>query len=198
MRLFFSAFVVGTIAILDIFASTIRTTEAALMKMSKKNNHGLQQHETTPTTEPRYLVAQPGHVCSIMAQPANIGSYTLRATVSTNTVGFSEHPTRKAKTHSTEEFVDGFPGLFETSKPNGAITFVSDDTASAVSALYNKPLIVVLSEPDIGDPNLDGTWDIEYTLTQSPSQSGVISIEQFLDNTFRSCSIFIDGSSLGW
>ena len=38
--------------------------------------------------------------------------------------------------------------------------------------------------------------DIEYNITQSDSQRAIGSIETFMDTTFRSCSIFIDGTSV--
>jgi len=135
-----------------------------------------------------------------MEPQANTGSYTLRATVSSDTVAFAERPTRTALTVLTQDFVDSFEDLFETSKPNGAITFVSEDTASAVvsASSLDVPLIAVLSQPKIVDTSVDdSTVVIEYTMmTQSKSQSGVISIEQFLNNTFGSCSIFLDGTAV--
>ena len=58
-----------------------------------------------------------------------------------------------------------------------------------------RPLIAVLSQPMIVGTSPDNsTFVIEYNITQSESQSAVVSIENFTDNTFRSCSIFIDAA----
>ena len=51
----------------------------------------------------------------------------------------------------------------------------------------NGPLILVLLRPI-----MFGSSVIEYTLTQSASQGAVVSIEQFLDMSWVSCSILID------
>ena len=72
------------------------------------------------------------------------------------------------------------------SPPIQSDTFIPDD---------NGPLIAVLSQPRIVETSLDGsTLVIEYTIRQSESQSDVVSIKKFMDNTFRSCSMFINGS----
>ena len=81
--------------------------------------------------------------------------YTLRATVSNETIAFAERPTRMALTVGTHDFVDVFPDLFETSNPNGALTFVSED--EGVSSSLDGPLIAILSEPKIVGTNVDGT-----------------------------------------
>ena len=126
--------------------------------------------------------------------------YTLRATVSNETIAFAERPARSALAVSTQDFVKGFEDeLFVTSNPNGAITFVSEDTASssaaAAVASLDGPLIAVLSEPEIVGTSPDNsTFVIEYNITQSDSQRAIVSIEKFIDTTFYSCSIFIDGT----
>ena len=143
---------------------------------SKKNPSA-----AAPTRE---LAVQGGLDCSI-TQQALTGNYTLRATVGTETVLFSERPVRKAHTIATQEFVDKFPDIFFTSNPNAAVTFTST-TASAADN-NTVPLIVVLSRP-----RMNGSSIIEYTLTQSNSQGAVASITQFIDMSGVSCSIFID------
>ena len=141
---------------------------------SKKNPSAVA---AAPTRE---LAVQGGPDCSI-TQQALTGNYTLRATVGTETVLFSERPVRKARTIATQEFVDKFPDIFFTSNPNAAVTF----TSTTASADNNRPLIVELTGARmIGDI-------IEYTMTQSPSQGEVASIDRFLE-TSGSCSIFID------
>ena len=83
-----------------------------------------------------------------------------------------------ARTVPTQAFVDQFDKLFATSPPNAAVTLAGDN---------NGPLIVVLSQPRfVGDSIL------EYTITQSESQRDIVAIEQFLDMSGVSCSIFID------
>ena len=135
------------------FRESIGSTQIG--KKTKNHHHATIAPTPTPVS---YLIAQPGRDCSIMAQPATLtGSilasasgaisstaptqsdddkryYTLRATVSNATIAFAERPTRTALTVLTHYFVDEFPDLFETSNPNGAITFVSDDTASSSAA----------------------------------------------------------------
>ena len=143
MRFSFSAFVfhvcvVGT----TIFPESIGST--TIRKMSK--NHQQETATAPPTPPVRYLVAQPGTDCSIRAQQAlsyyqegyeyegdyfgaptpnksddDASYYTLRATVSNETIAFAERPARSALTVSTKDFVDEFDDqLFVTSNPNGA------------------------------------------------------------------------------
>ena len=124
-----------------------------------------------------------------MAQHATAGVYTLRATISKDTVVFTERPNRRASNISTNKFVESFKDLFASSMPNAAITFADDD-----------PLIVVLSQPKIVKKTTtslmteedESTTDfvIGYVMEQSESQGAVVSIKQFLD-TSGSCSIFI-------
>ena len=161
MRFSFSAFVfhvfvVGTTTSYPFFGS------AKVEKKQKNHQHATATAPPTPTPPVSYLVAQPGQDCSIRAQQATLTGvsyfivqnsdagalsattptqndddkryYTLRATVSNATIAFAERPTRTALTVLTNDFVDGFKDLFETSNPNGAITFVSDDTASSSAA----------------------------------------------------------------
>ena len=223
MRFSFSAFVfhvfvLETTAINDTFGSTSNR------KMTK--NHPPATAPPTPTPPIRYLVAQPAQECSVRMVPhertteaaavayQQVGqafiaieeeepprSYTLSATVSAATIAFAERPTRTALSVLTQDFVEEFAVLFETSNPNGALTFFSEDAASSSSAAaassLDGPLIAVLSEPKIVGTNVDSTLDVEYTITQSDSQRAVGSIETFMDNTFRSCSIFIDGLTRG-
>ena len=218
MRFSFSAFVFHVF----VLETTAIQTEFSFGSTKDKKKPKNYQHATappTPTPPVSYLVAQPGVDCSLRAQPANrrhtIGEgtfyvvaptpiqsdderyYTLRATVSNATIAFAERPTRTALTVGTKDFVDGVPDLFETSNPNGAITFVSEDTASLSSSAataVDGPLIAVLSQPKIlGTSPDNSTFVIEYNITQSESQSAIVSIETFMGNTFRSCSIFIDG-----
>jgi len=211
MRFSFSAFVfvvvvLETTAINDVFSSTQNR------KTTKKNHPAIAATAPpTPTPPVRYLVAQPAHECSIRMVPQEMTtgavtfaygrggdsstldeeepprSYTLRATVSNATIAFAERPARSVLTVSTKDFVDLFEDeLFVTSDPNGAITFGS-------ASLDDGPLIAVLSQPKIVGTSPDNsTFVIEYNITQSESQSAVVSIEQFLEMS-GSCSIFIDG-----
>ena len=150
------------------------TTEAtAVWKSAKKKNRPQQQ----PKEAEHELGVQAGRDCSI-TQQASTGIYTLSATVGKEMVLFAERPERTARTVPTRAFVEQFDQLFATSPPNAAVTLAGDN---------NGPLIVVLSQPRfVGDSIL------EYTITQSESQRDVVSIEQFLDMSGVSCSIFID------
>ena len=72
--------------------------------------------------------------------------------------------------------------------------FGNTEPTMAPSSNNTGPLIVVLTEPKIVGTNPDdSTVVVEYTIRQSESQRAVVSIEQFMDDTFRSCSLFIDG-----
>ena len=224
MRFSFSAFVVHVVVLgTTNFPESIGSTQNR--KTTKKNHPATAAAPPTLTPPVRYLVAQPGHECSLRAipvtltdsdpgndnfinevtgtMPENLDSlsnlsrldllevdrnnqisgiiplspnalpgdnelfgtvpdliskrsrYTLRATVSNETIAFAERPTRTALTVGTKDFVDVFPDLFETSNPNGALTFVSED--EGVSSSLDGPLIAILSEPKIVGTNVDGT-----------------------------------------
>ena len=188
------------------------TASAVVVKSDKKAKNSQQDPEPTPTFTPtptptRYLVVETGRDCSIEPPEQASGHYTLRATIGSETVLFSERPVRTAGTMGTQEFVNRFKKLFAASNPNTAITFTGDDrkvrcgniqgfTDPEPQATGNNnntgPLIVVLSRPKIAGTSSDGsTVMIEYTMTQSASQGEVASIEQFLEMS-GSCSIFID------
>ena len=67
--------------------------------------------------------------------------YTLRATVSNETIAFAERPARSALAVSTQDFVKGFQvELFVTSNPNGAITvlFENEGVSSSVSSIIHN------------------------------------------------------------
>ena len=143
-------------------------------KLVAKSN-GVHPETAAQTPAPTsYLAVQTGQDCSISAQQASAGIYTLRATVGQETILFSERPE--------------FEKLFITSYPNTAITFTGNkEPKTAPSSNNNRPLIVQLSQPCmVGSSSI-----IEYTMTQSKSQGEFASIEQFLE-TSSSCSIFID------
>merc|ERR1711865_1099159 len=74
----------------------------------------------------------------------------------------------------------------------------SSSSSPSAAAVDSGPLIVVLSQPKIVGPNPDdrtnSTLVVEYTLRQSESQQAIVSIETFMNRTFRSCSIFIDSA----
>ena len=188
------------------------TTASALVKPAKKTKNSPQQQHKPP---PKVLAVQAGPDCSI-TQDAVTGIYTLRAAIGNATTLFSERPVRKARTMATPTFVEQFAGDFNTSQPNAAITFTADDREpEATGNNNNGPLIVVLSQPSLlgttrllefsdcigNNPAKGGLFSslledryigIEYTLTQSDSQAAVGSIQQFLDTSGSSCSIFID------
>ena len=193
-------------------AGSTETAPTSVGKSAKKTkNSPQQQHEPTPTV----LAVQAGPDCSI-TQDAGTGIYTLRAILGNATTLFSERPVRAASTLATPTFVERFAGYFNTSLPNAAITFagVGVTDATTVSSSSDKPLIAVLSQPSLfgttrlldyigNNPAKGGLFSpslledrytgIEYTLTQSDSQAAVGPIQQFLDTSGSSCSIFIDG-----
>jgi len=157
----------------------IGTTEAAGGKSAKKKNSQPQQQTEE---EAKVLFLQAGTDCALT--PSATGIYTLRATVGTETIYFSERPDRLAGTMATQTFVEQFEdNFFVTSNPNVAITFTGDNSNTG-------PLIVVLSQP-----RMVGSSIIEYTLMQSDSQGEVASIDQFAGMSDGiSCSIFIDSA----
>ena len=158
------------------------------MGKSAKKTKNSQQHPDQGTPTPtRDLLVQVGRDCSITTHAAS-GDYRLRATIGNETVVFSERPVRTAGTIATQNFVEQFDKLFETSAPNAAVTFARDtEQEQHAAADSTGPLIVVLSRP-----SMIGSSIIEYTLTQSKSQGAVVSITQFIDTSGGSCSIFID------
>ena len=161
------------------------TRIARKRKLLKANSGGGGTNAGAPA--PSFLFLQPGIDCRIYQQDVT-GIYLLNAAVGNATTYFSERPERLAGTVNTTEFVDKFEDIFPTSNPNAAVTFTGTTDAAAAS---NGPLIVVLSQPYI--LNQDNRQYIEYTITQSTSQSSVASIEQFLEIASGTpCSIFID------
>lgn len=174
------------------WGSTEAETASAVVVKSDKKAKNSQQHPEPAPTPTRYLVVETGRDCSITQQATSTGIYTLRATIGNETVLFSERPVRTAGTMGTQEFVNRFAKLFATSNPNTAITFTADDNNN--NNTITGPLIVVLSRPKIAGTSPDGrTVMIEYTMTQSASQGEIVLIEQFLEMSGVSCSIFIDG-----
>ena len=165
-------------------------SSSAVVKAAKKTT---KTHRPPPASAPPSdLLVQIGDVCSITRHSASsTGRYTLRATVGTDTVAFTERPERNAMTVPTQVLVEQFADLFGPSDPNAALTFAAGGHPAG-------PLIVVLSQPRIVRfDDSSTTLDVEYTLEQTDSQRTVVSIEQFVDVSGGACSIFIDALHSG-
>ena len=140
-----------------------------------------QHHsEPTPTAAPtRYLVVETGRDCSMEQQEQANGHYTLRATIGNETVLFS--------THTSPATIDVLPSIRAAVGPDVEIIMVG----GVQPGVFCGPLIVVLSRPRMVGSSCN---IIENTMTQSASQGEVVSIEQFLEMSWVSCSIFIDSA----
>jgi len=171
------------------WTSTRITRTRKLVKANSSGGGGANTATPAPTpTPPSYLFLQPGTECRIYKNYVMPGLYLLSAAVGNATTYFSERPERTAGTVATHKFVEKFGDIFAASNPNAAVTFTSTTTAAADS---HGPLIVELSQPYILNQN--NRQYIEYTMTQSTSQSAVAPIEQFLESASGTpCSIFID------
>ena len=130
----------------------------------------------------KLLAVQKGRGCSITKGELDVYSLVIRDMYQ-DTILFQERPGRRASTVSTGNFTQEFSTFFPLDDlPNAAIVF-------GPSNEQGRTLIVQLSNPNTFN---NGTG-MKYTVKQSQSQSGVVSLENNGDLMDNSCSLFIDG-----
>ena len=177
----------------DHWTSTRLARQRKLEKAHSGGGGGTNAATPAAAAPIRDLFVQPGIGCHITKHGS--GSYFLSATVGTETTYFSERPKRTAGTIATHEFVDRFAYIFATSNPNAAVTFTGNkDSTMTAAADNNRPLIVELSPPLMYYTNMDSS--IIYPITQSKSQGEVVPMDQFLEMSDVSCSIFVDNGDV--
>jgi len=148
--------------------------------------------EVAELTKPNYLGIQTAPTCRIERESA--GKYKLIAESTAEDdafIVFSDRPLTLEYSITTEDFVANFDEIFGQDFPNTGLTFV-DESGETVG-----PFVVIF-----GSASVDGE-EIIYDITQSETQSDVLSIEDIFDGSedtvsYKDCSYFIDNWFTGF
>jgi len=202
----------ATITAIVALSSLIGATEPHRRRRSLEAKNSKPATQTNQNTTASVLAAQTGTDCFLT--PTVTGVYTLVVTnINPVTTLFEERPGRRAGTRSTANFTATFAATFGTDLPNAAVT-IRDGTGHHDNIVF----IVTLSDPSMSDEvvgrrrSLDAKnsntattnhsvvgGGITYTVAQSSSQAGVLSLDSVYEgqdtSSDNSCSIFIDGMS---
>ena len=189
---FRQATITAIVALSSALGTTPTLTTAAphhrrRRSLEAKNSNAATQ--TNQKTTPSVLAAQTGTEC-FLSPTIFTDVYTLVVNgINPVTTLFDERPQRHAGTLLTANFTENFATNFGADPPNAAITILGG------TAHHDALLIVTLSNPSM---SVDGSG-ITYTVAQSSSQAGVLSLESVYErqvtSSDNSCSIFIDGYS---
>ena len=177
----------ATIIVIVALSSLIGATEPQRRRrslQSKSNNAATTNQKTTASV----LAAQTGTECFLTPPTPFTGVYTLAVNaINPVTTLFDERPRRQAGTLSTANFTATFAATFGADLPNAAVTIMGGTGRQDTAVL-----IVILSDPSM---SVEG-GGITYTVAQSSSQAGVLSLESLYErqgtSSDNSCSIFID------
>ena len=140
---------------------------------------------TNPTTTKSVLAAQTGHACFLTPTQSTGVYYLVVNDIHPVTTLFER---RLVATLSTANFTAGF---FGTDQPNAAVTIWTNETR--ISLAHQDIFIATLSDPFMTDTSYGS--GISYTVSQSPSQADVLSLDSFYERQAiveNGCSIFLD------
>ena len=177
----------ATITAIVALSSLIGATEPHRRRRSLEAKNSKPATQTNQNTTPSVLAAQTGTDCFLT--PTQVpGVYNLVVNnINPVTTLFEERPGRLAGTLPTANFTATFDATFGADPPNAAVTIMG-----GTGHHNNTVFIVTLSGPSMF---VEG-GGITYTIGQSSSQAGVLSLEAFYEqqgtSIDNSCSIFID------
>ena len=179
----------ATIIIIVALFSLIGATEPPHRRrrslQSKSSNAATHTNQNTTAS---VLAAQTGTECFLtLGSDPYSGLYNLVVNkINPVTTFFEERPGRRAGTTSTDKFRWDFAANFGADPPNAAVT-LTDETGH-----HNNTVFIVI----LTDLRTERGGGITYTVAQSPSQEGVLSLDSVykgITSVDNSCSIFIDG-----
>ena len=189
---FRQATITAIVALSSALGTTPATTTPAPHRRYRRSLEAKNSNAATQTnqnTTASVLAAQTGTEC-FLTTTIFTDVYTLVVNgINPVTTLFDERPQRQAGTLSTANFTATFATNFGVDLPNAAVTILGG------TGHHNTLFIVTLSNPSM---SADGSG-ITYTVAQSSSQAGVLSLESVYErqvtSSDNSCSIFIDGYS---
>ena len=191
---FRQATITALVAVFSMMGTTTTAAPQRRQSLHAKNSHAATTtttHQNT-TASASVLAAQTGTVC-LLRRSAETGLYSLDLHhIHPVTTLFEERPGRLAGTLPTANFTATFAATFGADLPNAAVTIMGG-TGHQDTAV----LIVILSDPSMSVES----GGITYTVAQSSSQAGVLSLDSFHEgqgtSSDNSCSIFIDALKAG-